>query len=225
MTNERGGLTMMTRIVSLLATLLLVPMMAAAGNIYDNGPQDIHENYAAYGLSSTSWVSNTFTVSTANPTITGLSIWVWIFPGNHNPTAQMIISSQANGGGTVYFDQMVQFTDSNCYADGFGFIHCEETANWNNGPALSNGTYWVTLKNGSFPSGDFIYWDANAGAGCQSPGCPSQATSPRGTIPSETFTILGASGGTKELGPKTTSLLMFGAGFVGLVGMVRRKLG
>jgi hypothetical protein len=216
---------MMTRIVSLLATLLLVPMMVAAQTIYDNGPQDIHENYGGYGLSSPTWVSNTFTVSTANPTITGLSIWVWIFPGNHNPTAQMIISSQANGGGTVYFDQMVQFTDSNCYADGFGFSHCEETANWNNGPALSNSTYWVTLKNGSFPSGDFIYWDANAGAGCQSPGCPSQATSPLGTIPSETFTILGTGGGTKESSPKTTSLLMFGAGFLGVVGLVRKKIG
>ena len=46
-----------------------------------------------------------------------------------------------------------------------------------------------------------------------------------GTIPSETFTLLGTGGGAKESSPKTTSLLMFGAGFVGMVGIVRRKLG
>jgi hypothetical protein len=216
---------MMTRIVSLLATLLLVPLTVAAGTIYDNGPQDIHEHYGAYGLTGTFWVSDTFSVSAGNPTINGLSIRIWMFPGNHNPTVELILSSQANGGGTVYFSQVVQFSESGCYSDGFGFNHCEETAQWNNGPALSNGTYWVTLKNGNFPSGDAIFWDANAGAGCQSQGCPSQAEWTQGTIPSETFTILGTSGGSKSTSPKTTSLLMFGSGFVGLVGIVRRKLG
>lgn len=216
---------MMTRVLLLLATLLLAPMMVTAGTVYDNGPQDIHEGYGAYGLTGAFWVSNTFTVSSGTPTINGLSIWIWMFPGNHNPAAQLIISSQANGGGTIYFNQMVQFTESNCYADGFGFNHCEETANWNNGPALSNGTYWVTLENASFPSGDGVFWDANAGAGCQSTGCPSEAQWTHGTIPSETFTILGTGGGAKESSPKTSSLLMFGVGFVGLVGIVRRKLG
>jgi hypothetical protein len=216
---------MMTRIVSLLATVLLVPMMVVAGTVYENGPQDIHEHYGAYGLTSPFWVSNTFTVSTGTPTVTGLSIWIWVFPGNHNPSAQLLLSSQVNGGGTVYFNQMVQFAESNCYADGLGFSHCEETATWNNGPALANGTYWVTLKNGSFPSGDAIFWDTNAGAGCQSQGCPSQAQWSTGTIPSETFTILGTSGEDGGTSPKTTSLLMFGTGVVGLVGIVRRKLG
>ena len=216
---------MMTRIVSLLVTLLLVPITAAAGTVYDNGPQDIHEHYGGYGLTSPFWVSNTFTVTAGTPTINGLSIRVWMFPGNHNPAAQLIISSQAHGGGTVYFNQVIQFSESGCYADGFGFSHCEETANWNNGPALPSGTYWVTLENGSLPSGDAIFWDANAGAGCQSQGCPSQAEWTHGTIPSETFTILGTTEGSRGTSPTTTSLLMFSAGFVGLVGIVRRKIG
>src|SRR5580698_8811896 len=100
---------MMTRIVSLLATVLLVPMMVVAGTVYENGPQDIHEHYGAYGLTSPFWVSNTFTVSTGTPTVTGLSIWIWVFPGNHNPSAYLLLRSQVNGGGTVYFNQMVQF--------------------------------------------------------------------------------------------------------------------
>jgi hypothetical protein len=216
---------MVTRIVSLLEMLLLLPMMVAAQTIYDNGPQDIHEQYGAYGLTGSFWVSNTFTVSSGTPIINGLSIWIWMFPGNHNPAAQLIISSQSNGGGTVYFNHMVQFSDSNCYADGFGFNHCKETANWNDGPALLTGSYWVTLKNGSYPSGDAIFWDANAGVGCQSQGCPSQAQWTHGTIPSETFTILGTGGGSAAASPKTTSLLMFGSGFVGFIGLVRRKLG
>jgi hypothetical protein len=224
-TREQGGLIMRVRIVWLLATLLLVPIRVAAGTVYDNGPPDIHEHYGAYGVNGSFWVSDTFTVSAGSPTITGISIWIWMFPGNHNPTAQLIISSQANGGGTIYFNQMAQFTESKCYADGLGFNHCEETVNWNSGPALPSGTYWVTLKNGSFPSGDAISWDSNAGAGCQSQGCPSQAQWFLGSLPSETFTILGTSGGSGGTSPKTTSLLMFGAGFVGLVGLVRRKLG
>ena len=59
---------MTTRIVSLLATLLLVPMMGTAETIYDNGPQDIHEQYGAYGLTGPFWISNTFTVSSGTPT-------------------------------------------------------------------------------------------------------------------------------------------------------------
>jgi hypothetical protein len=81
------------------------------------------------------------------------------------------------------------------------------------------------LKNGSLPSGAPVFWNQNAGAGCHPQGCPSQAESGVGTIPSEAFTILGTSGESKPSTPKTTSLLMFGAGFIGLVRMVHRRLG
>ena len=50
------------------------------------------------------------------------------------------------------------------------------------------------MQNAILPSGDPVYWDENSGVGCQSPGCPSQAQANTvGTIPSEAFTLLGAS--------------------------------
>ncbi|MGC2112752.1 MAG: hypothetical protein WA655_24745 [Candidatus Korobacteraceae bacterium] len=216
--------------VALPAIVLLGSAMAAAGTVYENGPQNIHENLGAWAFYGNRYVvSNTFPVTGSTATITGISIWMWGWPTDHNPTAEVVITSQPNGG-TIYFDQVLQFTESNCYADGFGFSHCQETASWANGPALPSGVYWVNLKNGSVPSGNEFFWDANAGAGCQSAGCPSQAeflsTLGESTIPSEAFTLMGTSGGSHaSTAPKTTSLLLFGAGFVGLVGMVRRKVG
>jgi hypothetical protein len=111
-----------------------------------------HEHYGAQAFYSTYWVSDTFVVSSGTPTTNGISIWTWGWPTDHALTAEVTITSQPNGG-TVYFDQVIQFSESNCYADGFGFNHCQRTANWNSGPVLNDGTYWVTLKNGSFPSG------------------------------------------------------------------------
>jgi len=203
--------------------VFLCSALAMAGTIYDNGP--VNGNLNSYAFDGQFlYVSNTFTVAGGDSTITGISIWVWIFPTDHNPTAEVSITSQPNGG-TVYFDQVVQFSqESNCYTDGFGLMICQETANWINGPALSNGTYWINLKNGSFPSGDKIFWDQNNGAGCQSSGCPSQARDSIGTIPSEAFTVLGSSGSQTESTPQTSRLLMFGGGFVWVVGMVRRSL-
>ena len=61
---------------------------------------------------------------------------------------------------------------------------------------LDTGTFWFNLQNASVPSGDPVYWDENSGVGCGSPGCPSQAQeSSVGTIPSESFTMLGNGNG------------------------------
>jgi hypothetical protein len=224
----RGDVTMRIRIISLLAVVTLGSILAAAGTIYDNGPQDIYEHYGAQAFYGRFWLSDTFVVSSGTPTITGISIWTWGWPTDHALTAEVTITSEPNGG-TVYFDQVVQFNEANCYADGFGFSHCQKTANWTNGPALTSGTYWVTLKNGTVPSGNEFFWDENAGTGCQSPGCPSQAEWNQGTAPSEAFTMMGTSGGndskTTPTNPKTSSIFLFGGGFAGLAGMLRRMIG
>jgi hypothetical protein len=212
-----------TRFACLIVCIQLFAMFAVAQTIYENGPKNDQSTSWAF-TGSRFFVSDSFAVSGGTATINGISIWVVIFPTDHDPNAEITITSQPNSG-TVYFDQTLQFSESNCYAGGWGYNWCEETANWANGPALSNGTYWVTLKNGSLPSGAPVFWNQNAGVGCHSQGCPSQAESGVGTIPSEAFTILGTSGEIKSSAPKTTSLLMFGAGFVGLVGIVHRRVG
>jgi hypothetical protein len=215
---------MKTRMIPTLAFFLLCTTFATAGTVYENG--SVSGDYASWRFDHQGWVSDTFTVSGGNSTIDGLSIWVLIFMTDHNPGAEVVISSQVNGGGNVYFDRQVQFsTESNCYANYWGYNECQETANWTNGPTLPDGTYWITLKNGTIPSGADFGWDQNSGFGCQSAGCPSQAQIDQlGTIPSEAFTILGTPGGTKQPSPKTTSLLTFGTGFLGLVTIIRRKL-
>ena len=135
---------MSMRIVSLLVSILLFQVYAAAGNIYDNGPKN--DDSTAWNFTGQYFASDTFTVSGGSSTVSGASIWVLIFPTDHNPTAEITITSQANGG-NVYFDQVLQFSESNCYAAGWGYNWCEETAAWENGPVLPNGTYWVNLKN------------------------------------------------------------------------------
>jgi hypothetical protein len=187
------------KIIVLLAVFALLwltfaAVPANAGTVYENGP--LNGEISGWAFYGHYWVSNTFTVSGGSSTISGISIWIWRFPTDHNPTAEVTITSQANGG-TVYFDQIIQFSESNCYADGYGFSKCQETASWNNGPVLPNGTYWVTLKNGSFPSGNWFFWDQNNGVGCNSAGCPSQAKYEFGSIPSESFTILGTGGSNR----------------------------
>jgi hypothetical protein len=201
-------------------------MFAAAQTIYENGPKDDDTPGWRYDGSHL-FVSDSFAVSGGTSTISGTSLWVLIFPTDHNPTAEVTITSQPNSG-TVYFDQTLQFSESNCYAAGWGYNWCVETASWANGPALSNGTYWVTLKNASLPSGAPVFWNQNAGMGCHSPGCPSQAEGVLGTIPSEAFTIMGSGEtdrGTAATNPKTSSIFMFGGGFAGLAGMLRRLIG
>jgi hypothetical protein len=113
-----------------------------------------------------------------------MSFAAWMAPGDVLDSAEVSITSSENGG-TSYFDQIVSFTQSGCIGNEFGYNVCTETASFN-GPALNSGTYWLNLQNASSAAGDPIYWDENSG--------PSQASeSTVGTIPSESFTILGSS--------------------------------
>ena len=90
------------------------------------------------------------------------------------------------------------------------------------GPNLSAGTYWVNLQNAVVNTGDPVYWDENSGEGCTSPGCPSQASENSfGTIPSESFTILGNTGTSTV--PEPSTLILFTWGIVGIAGLLRRR--
>ena len=86
-------------------------------------------------------------------------------------------------GGTTFFDGTVNFTQSGCVANGFGFNVCTETGSFG-GPTLNAGTYWLNLQNAVVSNGDPVYWDENCG--------PSSASENSiGTIPSEAFTLGG----------------------------------
>jgi hypothetical protein len=59
-----------------------------------------------------------------------------------------------------------------------------------------------------------VYWDQNSG--------PSSAyENTLGSIPSESFTLDGITGGST---PEPSSIMLFGSGILGLAGVLRRKL-
>src|SRR5208283_4371227 len=116
----------------------------------------------------------------------------WLFPGDVLQTVEISITS-SEFGGTTYFDQVVNFTQSGCSGNQYGFNVCTATSGNISGPNLAAGTYWVNLQNAVVNTGDPIYWDENSGIGCSGQGCPSEASENSvGTIPSEAFTIGGA---------------------------------
>ena len=91
-------------------------------------------------------------------------------------------------GGTTYFDGVVNFNqDGGCFSNG-GFNVCTETGSFQTVSRPAAGTYWVNLQNAAVNNGDPVYWDQNSG--------PSMASENSiGTIPSESFSILGNSCG------------------------------
>jgi uncharacterized repeat protein (TIGR03803 family) len=168
-------------------------------DIYDNGP--INGTTDAWTINFGFVVSDSFTVTQGNGTpITGMSFGAWLVEGDTLESAQLSITSGENGG-TSYFNQTLNFTQSACSANQYSYNVCTETSSSFN-VSLNNGTYWVNLQNATTADGEPIYWDENSGVGCTGPGCPSSASeSSVGTIPSESFTILG--GGTCANLPKS----------------------
>ncbi len=206
-------------VLALSMTLAVVP--AAAQTVYNNGP--INGNVDAWTINFGFIQSNSFNVSGGNSTITGFSFGAWLFPGDTLTSAELSITS-GEGGGTTYFDQVLNFTQGACtYPNQYGYNICQENSSFS-GPNLSSGTYWVNLQNASVPSGDPVYWDENEGPSLSS-------NNSVGTMPSEAFTLLGTSSSTTSTSTTTTgtvpepsSIMLFGSGALGLAGMLRRKL-
>ena len=215
---------MTIRTTSLLVLCLaLAAVPSVAGVLYDNGPKGPDAD--AWNVSQGFVVSDTFTLLAAS-TVNGFSFNAWLIPGDTQVSAELSIRTQPNGG-TSFFDQFMNFTQSNCTTNAYGYSVCAETASFN-GPHLAAGTYWINLQNASIPNGDPVLWDENSGFGCDSPGCPSQAYSNThgityGTIPSESFTIYG-NGSTTGTTPEPSAILLVGSGILGLIGVFRRGL-
>ena len=193
----------------------------AQSDLYDNGP--INGQITGWTIDFGFSVSDSFTL--ANPaTVDGISFGLFLFPGDTLTSAEV----QIGGGpfGNQLFDETINFTASNCFVDQFGYNICQETGSFS-GVALNAGTYWMTLSNASVPSGDPVFWDQNSGVGCEGSGCPSMAQeNVIGTIPSESFTILGNTSSTSTTGttPEPASLLLLASGILGTAGTLRRKL-
>jgi hypothetical protein len=203
----------------LLACIALaaVPVLAQQQTLYDNGP--INGTTDGWTINFGFAVSNTFNIS-GEFTIQNVTFGAWVFPGDVLQSAEVLIG-RAEFDGSIS-DQIVNFTQSNCSGNQYGFNVCSESGNLGTPVDIFTGSYWLTLENATVNTGDPIYWDENSG--------PSEASeSSVGTIPSEAFTLLGsAQSSTTTTGsgtvPEPSSIMLFGSGVLGLAGVLRRKL-
>jgi hypothetical protein len=200
---------------------LALTLASPAQTLYENGP--INGEVDAWTINFGFEIGDSFTISGGNSTVGGLSFGAWLTPGDTLESAEVSITENPLGG-TVYFDQVVNFTQSGCFLNNYAYDVCTERGTFN-GPALNNGTYWVNLQNAVTTDGDPVYWDENSGVGCHSPGCPSEGNLGgfEGSIPSEAFTILGTAGTGST--PEPGSLLLFASGLVSTAAFLRRRLG
>jgi hypothetical protein len=207
-------------LLTLFACLLLATAWPAAAQVlYENGP--INGETDAWTINFGFVLSNSFTISTGNSTVTGLSFGAWLFPGDVLQSAEVTLSTESIGGGQVFFDGIVNFTASNCFLNNYSYEVCTETGSFTP-TELVNGTYWLTLQNAVSTLGDPVYWDENSGIGCHSPGCPSEADNGSiGSLPSEAFTILGTGNGSSV--PEPGSLALFAGGVLTVIGFLRKR--
>ena len=188
------------------------------GTIYDNGP--INGTTDAWEFNFGFVVSDSFTIANNGDAVTGMSFGVWLLPGDILQGAEISITSEPNSG-TAYFDQTVSLTQAGCVSNQFGFNVCTITGSFS--PTLNAGTYWVNLQNAVVNDGNPVYWDENSGEGCTSPGCPSQASDNQyGTIPSESFTVLGNASTTGST-PEPDTIVLFGSGVLAVATTLRRR--
>jgi hypothetical protein len=226
---------MKARIPLLALCVMLAAVPAAAQTLYDNGP--INGNTDAWTINFGYAVSDTFNLY-YGATVTGASFAMWLIPDDTLTSAELSITSLPFGG-TSYFDRTVNFTTGPCNGNQYGYYVCQENTAFN-GPNLTAGTYWLTLQNASVPSGDPVYWDENSGPSrSRELGLPVLPIV--GTIPSESFTILGGNSTTCMCGcgvkpdceasaaaasqsvPEPGSMILLGSEWVALFGVLRRK--
>ena len=206
-------------LASFALCVALVAVPAAAQVVYSNGP--INGNTDAWTINFGFVTSDSFTVAN-NTTLTGANFGIFLFPGDTLTSAELSITSSENGG-TSYFDQTVNFVAQSCSVNQFqDFNVCNESTAFN-GPTLSAGTYWINLQNAVSTVGDPVFWDENSG--------PSAASQNGvGSIPSESFTLLGSSTSTTSTTsttgtvPEPSSILLLGSGILALAQVVRRRL-
>ncbi len=198
--------------------LLLAVAPAMAGTVYTNGPYNgTNDGWTInFGFS----VSDSFTDAGGAP-ISGLDIVYWdVSSSDLLTTVDMALGSSSFGGTPQRLTGVANtFLGVNQY--GYNLYR----ADYSFAPIPFSGNGYVTLSNACSTSGCSIstpiYWDENSG--------PSTAyENTIGSIPSEAFTLTGCGGGSSDCGPpvpEPSSILLFGSGILGLVGILRRKLG
>jgi PEP-CTERM motif len=212
---------MKTRTASLslltILCLVLAVVPAMADTLYSNGP--VNGTTDAWTINFGFSVSDSFTCS-ADCTVQDFRIGVWLFAGDSLTSVDMALGSTSFRGS---FNTYNAASHTDLGINQFGYdVQIVDFATGD--IPLSAGTSWITLQNAVVPNGDPVYWDENSGS--------SQAFENQlGSIPSEAFTVTGTcfccGVPSPDCGPPTpepSSIMLFGSGILGLVGVLRRKL-
>src|SRR5271167_1767826 len=161
------------------------------GWTYDNGP--VNGTTDAWTINFGFIVSDTFVPDNQyGVPVNWFDLYVWEIDGDRVTSVQWSITSEPNGG-TVYGSGTVSggnLTDTFISTNQYSYDIDKISAAGLNVSVIPGSTYWVNLVNATTEMGEPVYWDENSGVGCQSQGCPSQASeNETGTIPSEAFDI------------------------------------
>jgi hypothetical protein len=196
--------------LSLLTICCLGVTPALADSIlYSNGPTNGTTD--AWNVAQGFSVSDSFTV----PANSVLLAWKWVHwsapGGGHLVTTDMAFGSTSFGGTFHTYSETSTFLGTNQ----FGYELWEDSATI---PGIPwSGAGWVTLENACTTDGcgvDPVYWDENSG--------PSSAfENVVGSIPSESFTLIGT---TETTTPEPSAIMLFGSGILGVAGFLRRRL-
>jgi hypothetical protein len=150
--------------------------------VYDNGPSTYTAdawtiNFGGFSVTDSLGVSSSSTADAA-------AFVLWLSPGDTAPAVDLWIGTSPFANDVASFSGLASTGSTNLGSNQYGF-NVEQDSYSFSGVNLNAGTtYWVTLQNANVPSGDPVYWDENSG--------PSMAQENElGTIPSESFSILG----------------------------------
>jgi hypothetical protein len=215
---------MRTASISLLTIVCLMLAVAPAmADSYSNGP--LNGTADAWTINFGFTVSDSFMLSSSP--VTEFHFVYWDASSTDLlTTADLQLGTNSFGGSPT----TVAFSNTFLGTNQFGYNLYQADASGLDIP-WAGGAGFATLGNACSTSGcsvsNPIYWDENSG--------PSTAyENTLGSIPSEAFTLTGTScipcgcgirgpdcGGT----PEPSSILLLGSGILGIVGILRRKLG
>jgi hypothetical protein len=185
----------------LLASLLALAIIPAAADpiLFNNTNPTPTYNTNGWSINQGFAVTDSFTL-TQNSTVTGVTFVTWTnpgggFPGDTVTSVDWAITDSAFGGATEDSGTATglpnTFIETNTNTNGYDVMQ----QSFDLGPyVLAPGTYWIELSNAVSAQSGPVYWDESDGAaGAQLSGF--------GSIPSESFQILGDLGGTPGSGP------------------------